>query len=94
MRVNSLEGCLVMRKFLLAVAAAGSALAVAAPASAQYYYGPRHEYGGYGNNGWSDVGGLEQRIYNVLRSLDGVRYDQRYQLRAEAIRRVRALRRR
>lgn len=85
-----------MRKFLFAVAAAGSALAVAAPASAQYYSGPRHEYGaygyGYGNNGWSDVGGLEQRIYNVLRSLDGVRYDQRYQLRAEAIRLDRELR--
>lgn len=71
-----------MRKFLLPLAAVGATLAVATPASAQYYgqpYGYEHGYG-YGN-----AGDLQQRIYNVLRGLDGVRYPAREQLRAEAI---------
>jgi hypothetical protein len=46
-----------MRKVLIALAAAGSALALASPASAQYYpqpqpYGQPYGYNGYGNNGY------------------------------------------
>ena len=92
-----------MRKLVLALAASGSALAVAAPASAQYYpqsysYGDNgHGYNGYGYNGygynnWGQARGFQQRIYNVLRSLDGVRWDQRERLRYEAINLDRQLR--
>ena len=75
-----------MRQIVLALIGTGSALAIAAPASAQYY--PQYSPYGYGygySGGWNQVAGLERRIYNVLRSLDGVRPDQRYQIRAEAI---------
>ena len=61
-----------MRKVLIALAAAGSALAVATPASAQYYpqpqpYGQAYGYNGYGQNGYgyggySQVQQLQQRI--------------------------------
>jgi hypothetical protein len=84
-----------MRKFVLALVAAGSALAVATPAAAQYYPQP---YGyGYGNGydynrGYADPNGLHRRIENVLRSLDGVRPDQRRQLYSEAINLDRSLR--
>lgn len=75
-----------MRKFVLAAIAAGSALTVAVPASAQYYpqsvpYGYGSGYGG----GWGQVRGLQYRIRNVLGSLNEIRPDQRYRLRAEAI---------
>lgn len=77
-----------MRK-LVALAAAGAALAVATPAAAQYYPGGGYGYGGYGyGNGytnWGQVRTLQRRIFNVLRSLGGVRYDQRESIRAEAI---------
>ncbi|HET6942004.1 MAG TPA: hypothetical protein VFH89_07580 [Sphingomicrobium sp.] len=83
-----------MRKFVLALAVAGSALAVATPAAAQYYPQPYgYGYGnGYGyNRGYADPNGLHRRIENVLRSLDGVRPDQRRQLYSEAINLDRAL---
>ncbi len=66
-----------MRTITIALLALGSALAAATPAAAQYYSNP------YGYS--ADTSSLHRRIYNVLRSLDGVRPDQRYQLRAEAI---------
>jgi hypothetical protein len=61
-----------MRKLILTLAAAGTALAVAAPAAAQYYpqqpygYGAQQQYGygqqyGY-NNGYGQVRGLQARI--------------------------------
>jgi hypothetical protein len=83
-----------MRKPVLALVAAGSALAVATPAAAQYYPQGGYGYGnGYGyNRGYADPIGLHRRIENVLRSLDGVRPDQRRQLYAEAISLDRGLR--
>ena len=71
-----------MRGFVLAFAGAASAILAASPAAAQYY---RQPYGYGYNGGYADPSGLEQRIYNVLRSLDGVRPDQRWQVRAEAL---------
>ena len=79
-----------MRGFVLALAGGASALLAASPAAAQYY-GQPYGYRGYGYNsygyggGYADPRGLEQRSYNVLRSLDGVRPDQRWQVRAEAL---------
>ena len=54
-----------MRKVLIALAAAGSALAVANPASAQYYpqpqpYGQAYGYNGYGQNGYGGYGQVQQ----------------------------------
>ena len=54
-----------MRKVLIALAAAGSALAVATPASAQYYpqpqpYGQAYGYNGYGQNGYGGYGQVQQ----------------------------------
>ena len=58
-----------MRKLILSLAATGAALAVASPASAQYYggqYGYGHGYGynGYNgyNNGYGQVRALQARI--------------------------------
>ena len=72
-----------MRKFVIALAAAGSALAFASPASAQYYpqpqpYGQPYGYGGqgyngYGYNGFGQVQQLQQRIdalQNRIRYMD------------------------
>ena len=72
-----------MRKFVIALAAAGSALAFASPASAQYYpqpqpYGQPYGYGGqgyngYGYNGFGQVQQLQQRIdalQNRIRFMD------------------------
>ena len=75
-----------MRKLVLALAAAGSALVVAAPASAQYYpaqYG--HRYGNFGQ-----VRALQARIDAVQRQIrfldrrDVVRDDRADRLRGEA----------
>ena len=84
-----------MRKFVLALVAAASALAVATPAAAQYYpqpYGNGYGNGYENNRGYADPNGLHRRIENVLRSLDGVRPDQRRQLYSEAINLDRSLR--
>ena len=81
-----------MRKLVLALAVAGSALAIASPASAQYHPGP-YDRGGYGyNRGYADPSGLQQRIHNVLRSIEGVRPNQRDRIYSEAIRLDRGLR--
>jgi hypothetical protein len=71
-----------MRKFVL-LAAAGWGLALASPASAQFY----RPYGyGYGFGQHQEiVSGLERRIYNVLGTINSAPYDQQYRLRAEAI---------
>lgn len=75
-----------MRKLILAVAATGAAVALAAPAAAQYYpqsYG--YGYGSpYGYNRWSGTQDLQRRLFNVQRSLGSVRPDQAYRLNAEA----------
>jgi hypothetical protein len=77
-----LERRAIMRTLILSLAAAAATFAVASPASAQYY---RQSYrGGYGYNNYGDVGGLQRRLGNVMRSLDGVRPDQANQLAREA----------
>jgi len=70
-----------MRKFVIALAAAGSALAFASPASAQYYPQPQsygyggqpYGYNGYGYNGFGQVQRLQVRIdalQNRIRWMD------------------------
>ena len=73
-----------MRKLVIALAAAGSAIAVATPASAQYF--PQSSpYGyGYGYHNRIDTSDLQRRLYNVRRSLVSVRPDRAYRLNAEA----------
>jgi hypothetical protein len=83
-----------MKKIVLALAAAGTALAFATPAAAQYYPAPAYAqpYGnayGYQNN-WGQVRSLQVRINNVqrqIRQLDRVnriRDDRADSLRREA----------
>ena len=75
-----------MRKLVLGLAGAASALVIAAPAGAQYYpraYGYDRGYGA-GYNSFGDFGSLQRRLYNVERSLDGVPPQAAYQLHAEA----------
>jgi hypothetical protein len=65
-----------MRKLMISLAAAGTALAFATPAAAQYYpqqYGHGQQYNGYGNNGWGQVRALQARVDSVedqIRRLD------------------------
>ena len=76
-----------MRKLILCLGlgVAGSVLAAAAPASAQYYARPGYGYG-YGWNQYSEnLRGIETRIQNVIASINSAPYDQQYQLRREAI---------
>jgi hypothetical protein len=67
----------VMRKFVLSVAAAGTALALASPAAAQNYY-PQSQPYGYGNGGYGNgyngyygqVRALQARIDRVQWQID------------------------
>ena len=68
-----------MRKLMISLAAAGTALAFATPAAAQYYpqqsYGYGQQYGGYGSNGYGynnygQVRELQYRIDNVERQIN------------------------
>ena len=70
-----------MRKVLIALAAAGTALAFARPASAQYYPQPQpygyggqaYGYNGYGYNGYGQIQRLQVRIdalQNRIRWMD------------------------
>jgi opacity protein-like surface antigen len=73
-----------MRKIVIALAAAGSALVLASPASAQYYPQPQpygqaygyngyNGYNGYGHGGYGQVQQLQQRIdalQNRIRWMD------------------------
>jgi hypothetical protein len=67
-----------MRKIVLSLAAAGTALAVASPAAAQYYPQPAPPvvygapYGnayGYNNNGFRNVRALQRRVDQIQRDL-------------------------
>lgn len=65
-----------MRKIIISVAAAASALAFAAPATAQYYPGQPAPYGNaYGYNNYGHVRSLQARIDQVQRQIS--RLDQR-----------------
>src|SRR3954469_25017678 len=70
-----------MRKLLFGVAMAVSALAISTPASAQY-----HPYGRGSNLYSQNVYGIENRIRNVLGSINSAPYGQQDQLRSEALR--------
>jgi hypothetical protein len=69
-----------MRKLIISLAAATAALAVASPASAQYYggqpygygqgYGQGYGYNGYGYNNYGQVRMLEARIDAVQRQIN------------------------
>jgi len=82
-----------MRKLIIALAAAGSALAIATPAAAQYYpgqpYGAPYGYG-YGYNNYGQVRALQIRIdaverqINLLDRRDRIRNRDADRLRSEA----------
>ena len=74
-----------MRRFVMAIVATASGMA-ASPATAQYYprWEPSRDHYGY-DRSWVSPRGLQNRIHNVLRSLDGVRPGHRHELRREAI---------
>ena len=64
-----------MRKFIIAIAAGASALAVATPAAAQYYqpapYGaPYGNAYGYGRANYGQVRSLQARVNNLQRQID------------------------
>ena len=61
-----------MRKFVLSLAAAGAALAVASPAAAQYYPGPDGApYGNaYGYNTFGQVRALQVRLNAIERQIN------------------------
>lgn len=60
-----------MRKVLISIAAAGSALALATPAAAQYSGQP---YGNpYGRNNYGQVRALQARIDNIQRQIERLR---------------------
>ena len=84
-----------MKKVVLALVAAGSALAFATPATAQYYPAPPAYGAPYGNaygyqNNWGQVRSLQVRINNVQRQIkqldrrDRIRDGQADRLRREA----------
>jgi predicted RNase H-like nuclease (RuvC/YqgF family) len=75
----------MMRNFLIAAATAASALAVAAPASAQYYPQPRGN--AYGYNNYGGVRSLQARLDNIERQID--RLDRRNILSNKEARRLR-----
>ena len=56
-----------MRKVLISLAAAGVALGVAAPASAQYYGAPAY---GYGHNDYGQVRSLQYRVDAIQRQIN------------------------
>lgn len=59
-----------MRTALLTLAAAGSALALATPAAAQWYPQPHYGYGyGYGYNNYGHVRSLAARVNNLQRHI-------------------------
>ena len=81
-----------MRKVLIALAATGSALAVASPAAAQYFPAPAQGYGhagGYqfGYNNYGQVRALQARIDRVQRNIE--RLDRRDAIRERTARRLR-----
>ena len=57
-----------MRKLLITIATAASALAVAAPASAQYY--PQTRGNAYGHNNYGQLRSVQARVDNLQRRID------------------------
>jgi hypothetical protein len=64
----------MMRKVILSLAAAGTALAFATPAAAQYPGQYRQPYGNaYGHNNYGQVRALQARIDNIQRQIERLR---------------------
>lgn len=59
-----------MRNMVLSLAAAGTVLAIASPAAAQYFPSQSYGYNGYGYNGFGQVRELHERIDRVERQID------------------------
>jgi hypothetical protein len=82
----------MMRKLLITVAAAASALAIATPAAAQYYPAPQQGYGynngynGYGNR-YGAVRNLQVRIDRLQQRI--ARFDSRDRISEREARRLR-----
>ena len=79
-----------MRKVLIGVAAVASALAVASPASAQYYPAPQGPVNGYGyghNNNYGSVRNLQVRIDRLQQRI--ARLDSRDRVSEREARRLR-----
>lgn len=77
-----------MRKVLIGVAAVASALAVASPASAQYYPAPQGPVNGYGyNNNHGSVRNLQVRIDRLQQRI--ARLDSRDRISEREARRLR-----
>ena len=75
-----------MRKVLISLAVAGTALALATPASAQYYPAPQgygYGYSNYGYNNYGSIRALQARINDVQRRIEYLR-DRRAITRNEA----------
>ncbi|HEY8593052.1 MAG TPA: hypothetical protein VIL42_09350 [Sphingomicrobium sp.] len=75
-----------MRKVILSLAAAGAALVVASPASAQYFPQPQGYAYGYQNN-YGQVRALQARVDNLQRQIE--RLDRREVIREREARRLR-----
>jgi hypothetical protein len=65
---------IVMRKFVLSLAAAGAALAIASPAAAQYYPAPQpapgyHQGYGYGRGNWEQVRDFRFRLDRIRQQI-------------------------
>lgn len=79
-----------MRKVLISLAIAASALVFATPAAAQYYPQAANGYNGYGYNNWDQVNALQSRIDGVQRRIrffdrrDVIRDDRADRFREEA----------
>jgi hypothetical protein len=74
-----------MRKFVIAAATAVSALAVAAPAAAQYYPQPRGN--AYGYNNYGQIRSLQARVNQLQRQIE--RLDRRNVLSDREARKLR-----
>src|SRR5438270_4228567 len=91
-----------MRNYLISLAAAGSALAFATPAAAQYYqqpygyggqgYGYGNGYNGYGYNNWGEARALQARIDRIEWQIGRIGDGRAERLRWEAERIERRLR--
>ena len=77
-----------MRKFVIALGLAGSALAFASPASAQYYPQPQpYGYNGYGNQGYGYNGfGNYGQVQQLQQRIDALENRIRWMDRANIIR--------
>ncbi|MEO6582417.1 MAG: hypothetical protein ABIN68_06385 [Sphingomicrobium sp.] len=75
-----------MKKFLISLTVAASAMAVATPASAQYFPQPQGNAYGYNNNNYGQARRLQARIDQIQRQIE--RLDRRNMLSNREARRL------